>query len=58
MTSIDDEITDYVRENGELIAKVIRSGEDPYARACALVLLMNGGEKRDIEAVKEEVERL
>ena len=54
----DEQIQDYVSENRELLAEVLREGDDPYARACALVLLKHGGDERDIEAIKEEVEKL
>lgn len=53
-----DDLATFVRENHELIAEVLREGDDPYARACALVLLKHGGDERDIEAIKEEVEKL
>lgn len=54
----DEQIRDYVSENRELLAEVLREGDDPYARACALVLLKHGGDERDIEAIKKEVEKL
>lgn len=57
MSTTDDEIREYVRENRELLADVLRHSEDAYARACALVLLKHGGTERDAEVVKDEVER-
>jgi hypothetical protein len=51
-----DEITQWVRENHDLLADVLRQGEDPYARACALVMLKHGATRRDIELVKEEID--
>lgn len=53
-----DDIESWVRENHELLADVLRRGDDPFARACALVALKHGGDERDLQAVKEEVERL
>lgn len=53
-----DEGMDWVRENRDLLAEVLRHGDDPYARACALVLLKEVGTERDIDAVKREVEDL
>jgi len=53
-----DDLTTFVRENRELIAEILRKGDDPYTRACALVLLKHGGDERDIEAIKKEVEKL
>jgi hypothetical protein len=54
---MSDDIATYVRENQDIIAGVLRYSQDPYARACALVLLTHGGSERDVEAIKEEVER-
>lgn len=54
---MSDDIAAYVRENHDMIADVLQYSQDPYARACALVLLKHGGSERDIEAIKEEVER-
>lgn len=54
---MSDDIVTYVRENRDIIAGVLRHSQDPYARACALVLLTHGGSERDVEAIKEEVER-
>jgi hypothetical protein len=53
-----DDLSAYVRENRDVIANVLRHSQDPYARACALALLMNGGTKRDAESVKQEVEEI
>lgn len=54
---MSDDIAAYVRENRDIIADVLQYSQDPYARACALVLLKYGGSKRDVEAIKEEIER-
>lgn len=54
----DNDISAYVRENHDVIANVLRHSQDPYARACALALLMNGGTARDVESVKQEVEEI
>ena len=54
--SLDPE--EYVRENRELLAEILRHGDDPYVRACALVLLKEAGSERDVEAVKQEVDKL
>lgn len=56
--SDDSEISVYVRENRDVIANVLRHSQDPYARACALAILMNGGTARDVETVKQEVEEV
>jgi len=56
MSTHADDLTDYVRENRNVIADVLRHSQDPYARACALALLKHGGTERDAELVKREVE--
>lgn len=53
-----DDVADWVAENHDLIAEVLRRGDDPYARACALVLLKEAGTERDADAVKQEVDEL
>lgn len=55
---MSDEIAEYVRENRDVIANVLRHSQDPYARGCALALLMHGGTSRDVESVKQEVEEI
>lgn len=54
----DDDLTTYVREHRDVIANVLRHSQDPYARACALALLIHGGTTRDVETVKQEVEEV
>lgn len=54
----DQDLSTYVRENRDVLANVLRHSQDPYARACALALLMNGGTARDVESVKQEVEEI
>jgi len=54
--STTEDIRDYVRENRDEIAHVLRHSQDPYARACALVLLREGGTERDAEKIIQEVE--
>lgn len=60
MSAIDDDHYDdlrvYLRENHELIAQILLESQDPYARACALVLLREAGTTRDSEAVKREID--
>jgi hypothetical protein len=54
----DEDLSTYVRENRDVLANVLRYSQDPYARACALTLLMRGGTARDVESVKQEVEEI
>lgn len=42
-----DDLTDYVRENHDVIADVLRTSRDPYARALALLKQRRGGTERD-----------
>lgn len=56
--STPDEIADWIQENRDLLAEVLRRGDDPYVRACALVLLKEAGTERDVDAVKQEVDDL
>lgn len=55
---MSNDIQEWVTENRELLATTLRHSEDPYIRACALVLLRHGGSERDKEAVKREVEEV
>ena len=52
-----EDVESYVRENQDFIADVLKQSEDTYARACALVLIKYGGTDRDVELVKQEVEK-
>ena len=56
MSEADDEIREHVQANRELIADTLVNSHDPYVRACALVLLKHGGDTRDLEVVREEIE--
>jgi len=58
VSTTDTDLSTYVRENRDVIANVLRHSQDPYARACALALLVNGGTTRDVESVKQEVDEI
>ena len=58
MSVDEDDLSTYVRENQDMLANVLRHSQDPYARACALALLVNAGTTRDVESVKQEVEEI
>jgi hypothetical protein len=58
VSATDADLSTYVRENRDVIANVLRHSQDPYARACALALLIHGGTSRDVETVKQEVEEI
>ena len=58
MSSEPDDLATFVRENRDVLANVLRNAQDPYARACALALLIHGGTTRDVESVKQEVEEI
>lgn len=56
MNSSSD-VAEYVREHREDLVHVLRHCQDPYTRACALVLLREGGTERDLEKIKEDLDR-
>lgn len=56
MTAESQELSTYVRENRDVIADVLLHSQDSYVRACALVLLREGGTERDVEKIKQEVD--
>lgn len=56
--STHEDVRAFVRDNQDLIADVLRYSQDPYARACALVLLTRGGTERDVDAVEDDLEVL
>lgn len=58
MSADGQDLSTYVRENRDVLANVLRHSQDPYARACALALLLHGGTTRDVESVKQEVEEI
>jgi hypothetical protein len=37
------------------LSDVLRYSQSPYARACAFVLLKQGGSERDIAAIEEDL---
>lgn len=53
----EEDIRAFIKSNRDLIADVLRYSQDPYARACALVLLRHGGSERDLEAIEADLER-
>lgn len=55
--STDDDITRYVRENRDLLSRVLLYGNEE-ARGFALALIAEGGEARDVDAVQQELETL
>lgn len=57
-TTPDEDVREYVQENRDLIVDVLRYSQDPYARACAFVLLKHGGTERDVDAIEADLETL
>jgi hypothetical protein len=55
MSSADEAARDFVTENQQLVEDVLRYSQDPYARACALVLLKHGGTGREIDEIREDL---
>lgn len=56
--SPQEEVRTFVRNNQDLLSEVLRYSQDPYARACALVLLKRGGTERELEAIEEDFDRV
>lgn len=52
-----DDLTAFVRENHELITRLLAHG-DAEARGYALAVLANGAAAEDIDAVQVELDRL
>lgn len=59
MSPIDSssDVDQYVRRNRDQISDILRHSDDPYARACALVLLKHGGSEPELDAVIEELKQ-
>lgn len=55
MSNADEEAREFVTENQDLLNDVLRYSENPYARACALVLLKHGGTQREVKAIQDEL---
>lgn len=51
-------VRDYVRNNHDELAHVLRHGDDLYARACAYALLVRGGTKPDLDKVRRELDKV
>lgn len=49
---------EYVREHRERIVQVIRHSDDPFARACAWVLLDRYTPDRDLEDLRDELDQI
>lgn len=47
-----------MRENRDLLEDVLRFSQNPYARACALVLLKHGGTVREVSAIQDDLTSL
>jgi len=51
-----DSIEEYVKQNRDALTRVLKHGNDNFARGCALAALTRGGEAEDIEQVKQQLE--
>lgn len=51
------DIEQFVDQNMDLIAEVLKHSEEPYARAVALVLLKHGSSDPELDAVIQELEK-
>lgn len=56
MSSTDDP-DEYVRENRDILIRIIKHGDDQTARALALSVLTRFGDEPTIDDVEQELER-
>ena len=54
----DQSIDEFVSENREMLKRVLRHGDDEFARACAWVLLDEGSDDPDIKTLEDELNQL
>lgn len=52
------ELRNYVENHREELAYVLKHGEDETVRGLALAVLLRGGDERDREEVKREIDSL
>lgn len=52
----DIDASEYVPEHREELVDVIRHSSDPFARACAWVLLDEYSDDPDVEALRDELD--
>ncbi|MFB6188820.1 MAG: hypothetical protein ABEI57_02955 [Halapricum sp.] len=50
-------MSDFVRENEEMLSRILACGNEE-ARAYALALIANSGEKDSVESVREQLDRI
>lgn len=48
--------TEYVRENQDLLVRLLKHGDDEFVRALALAALVKYGTDPELEAVQRELE--
>lgn len=49
---------EFVDKNREMLGRVLRHSNDPYARACAWALLDAGSDAPDLDQLQRELEQL
>lgn len=52
------EIREYVQNHREDLAHVLKFGTEETVRGLALAVLLRGGDERDRELVKQEIDRI
>lgn len=58
MNTADSDVRKFVKDNRDLLQDVLRFSQNPYARACALVLLKHGGTEREVSAIQDDLASL
>ncbi|MDJ1433546.1 hypothetical protein [Halostagnicola sp. A-GB9-2] len=54
----DDELREWVKENRDMLVRILRHGTDGYARACAWALLDRGASDPELEQIENELDAL
>ncbi|WP_192918473.1 hypothetical protein [Salinigranum salinum] len=52
------EVREYVQNHREDLAYILKHGTDETVRGLALAVLLRGGDERDREEIKREIDRL
>lgn len=48
----------FVRENGDQLRRIVKHGDDEWARAFALAALVEYGDQPDVDRLRDEIARM
>lgn len=54
----DAELREWVKNNRNMLVRILRHGTDGYARACAWALLDRGASDPELEQIQNELDQL